>query len=306
MRRCTLAEVARFQRRPPAPGRSLAARSIACIPTRARSRRAIALSRCRATVSTATPSCRRCGSTARSRRWFRIRILPDVPGGPRPRRSARTRWRRCNVSPRTYRQLLSVRTIGVTGSSGKTSTKELIAVRPAHALQDQGDRGQSQQSHRRAADADPARRGRRVRRGRDGHESSGRNRAAGAMAAPEIGVISSIGPGAYRIFCRPGRHRRGKSGAHRRACRPRALAVLNSDDEWSRRVADRTRARVVWIGIAAESTWRAEDLRSRRDRPDVSTRATAAESATVQLPCRQPRHGRPTRCSPPRSGANAG
>ena len=33
-----------------------------------------------------------------------------------------------------YRQLLSAKTIGVTGSSGKTSTKELIAVRAAHAL----------------------------------------------------------------------------------------------------------------------------------------------------------------------------
>ena len=40
----------------------------------------------------------------------------------------RTRSRRCSVSRATYRSLLPVRTIGVTGSSGKTSTKELIAA----------------------------------------------------------------------------------------------------------------------------------------------------------------------------------
>ena len=39
----------------------------------------------------------------------------------------RTRSRRCSALPPITGRLLSVRTIGVTGSSGKTSTKELIA-----------------------------------------------------------------------------------------------------------------------------------------------------------------------------------
>ena len=61
------------------------------------------------------------------------------------------------------------------------------------------------------------------------------------------------------------------------------LAVLNSDDEWSRRIADRTRARVVWTGSRNESTWRAEDVRVAADSLTFLLRHNGS-SISVKLP----------------------
>jgi len=79
------------------------------------------------------------------------------------------------------------------------------------------------------------------------------------MTAPEIGVISSIGPAHIEFFADQAAIAAEKAELIA-ALPPEGLAVLNAGDEWSRRIAGRTRARVVWIGDGADSTWRAEDL----------------------------------------------
>ena len=49
-----------------------------------------------------------------------------------------------------YRMLFSPKMIGVTGSVGKTTTKEVLLRRPLRLWQNPQDRGQPEQRHRRA------------------------------------------------------------------------------------------------------------------------------------------------------------
>jgi UDP-N-acetylmuramoyl-tripeptide--D-alanyl-D-alanine ligase len=80
------------------------------------------------------------------------------------------------------------------------------------------------------------------------------------MTAPEIGVISSIGPAHIEFFADQAAIAAEKAELIA-ALPPEGLAVLNGDDTWSRRVAARTHARVVWTGDSADSEWRGEEVR---------------------------------------------
>jgi UDP-N-acetylmuramoyl-tripeptide--D-alanyl-D-alanine ligase len=64
---------------------------------------------------------------------------------------------------------------------------------------------------------------------------------------------------------------------------PGGVAVLNGDDEWSRRIAPQSGIRVVWTGAGANSAWRAENLRI-TDGGLVFNLSHGAESVPVRLP----------------------
>jgi UDP-N-acetylmuramoyl-tripeptide--D-alanyl-D-alanine ligase len=168
-----------------------------------------------------------------------------------------------------YRQLLSVRTIGVTGSSGKTSTKELIASVLRTRFKTKATEGNLNNHIGVPLTL--------IRLDEDdeygvvemGMNHPGEIAPLARMTAPEIGVISSIGPAHIEFFADQAAIAAEKAELIA-ALPPEGLAVLNGDDEWSRRIANRTHARVVWVGDGADSTWRAEDLRSRRRRSFVS------------------------------------
>jgi UDP-N-acetylmuramoyl-tripeptide--D-alanyl-D-alanine ligase len=157
----------------------------------------------------------------------------------------------------TYRRLLSCRTIGVTGSSGKTSTKELIAAVLRTRFKTKATEGNlnnhigvpltllSLEEEDEFGVIEM------------GMNHPGEIAPLAEMTAPEIGVISSIGPAHIEFF------RNQAAIAEEKAALIAALpahgvAVLNRDDEWSRRIADRTRARVVWVGEGTD--WRAEKI----------------------------------------------
>jgi UDP-N-acetylmuramoyl-tripeptide--D-alanyl-D-alanine ligase len=79
------------------------------------------------------------------------------------------------------------------------------------------------------------------------------------MAAPEIGVISSIGPAHIEFF--EDQAAIASEKAELIAALPaNGVAVLNSGDAWSHRIAHRSAARVVWVGDSPDSSWRAENL----------------------------------------------
>ena len=102
------------------------------------------------------------------------------------------------------------------------------------------------------------------------------------MTAPEIGVISSIGPAHIEFFADQAAIAQEKSELIA-ALPSEGLAVLNSDDEWSRRIANRTRARVVWVGSGPDSTWRAENLQVATDGLSFLLRHNGS-AAMVRLP----------------------
>ena len=111
----------------------------------------------------------------------------------------RTRSRRCSISL-TYRSLLSVRTIGVTGSSGKTSTKELIAAVLRTRYKTKATEGNLNNHIGVPLTL--------IRLDEDdeygviemGMNHPGEIAPLAAMTAPTIGVISSIGPAHIEFF----------------------------------------------------------------------------------------------------------
>ena len=102
------------------------------------------------------------------------------------------------------------------------------------------------------------------------------------MAAPEIGVISSIGPAHIEFFADQAGIAFEKAELIA-ALPPEGLAVLNGEDEWSRRIVDRTRARVAWIGKCTDSTWWAEDVQVGVDALSFKLRHNGS-AAMVKLP----------------------
>jgi UDP-N-acetylmuramoyl-tripeptide--D-alanyl-D-alanine ligase len=182
----------------------------------------------------------------------------------------------------SYRRLLSARIIGVTGSSGKTSTKELIASVLRVRFKTKATEG-NLNNHigvpLTLMRLDPDDQYGVVEMGMN---HPGEIAPLADMAAPQIGVISSIGP-AHIEFFEDQAAIAAEKAELLAALPPDGLAVLNSDDEWSRRVADRSRARVVWVGSGPESTWRAEDLRIEPDHLSFVLRHNGS-SARVRLP----------------------
>ena len=182
----------------------------------------------------------------------------------------------------TYRRLLPVRTIGVTGSSGKTSTKELIAAVLRTRFKTKATKG-NLNNHIGVPltllklDEDDE-----FGVVEMGMNHPGEIAGLAQMAAPEIGVISSIGPAHIEFFRDQAAIAQEK--AELIAALPATgVAILNSDDLWSREIAARTKARVVWVGSRDESTWRAEDIRVTPEGIDFRLHH-GSQSVAVRLP----------------------
>jgi UDP-N-acetylmuramoyl-tripeptide--D-alanyl-D-alanine ligase len=182
----------------------------------------------------------------------------------------------------TYRSLLSVRTIGVTGSSGKTSTKELIAAVLRTRFKTKATEGNLNNHIGVPLTL--------IRLDEDdeygviemGMNHPGEIAPLAAMAAPSIGVISSIGPAHIEFFS--GQAAIAEEKAALLAALPAdGVAILNGDDEWSRRIASTSTARVVWTGQGVDSTWRAEDLQVTSEGLTFLMRHDT-ESVPVRLP----------------------
>jgi UDP-N-acetylmuramoyl-tripeptide--D-alanyl-D-alanine ligase len=175
-----------------------------------------------------------------------------------------------------------VKTIGVTGSSGKTSTKELIAAVLRTRFKTKATEGNLNNHIGVPLTL--------IRLDEDdqmgviemGMNHPGELAPLVKMTAPEIGVISSIGPAHIEFFANQAAIAAEKAELIA-ALPPEGLAVLNSDDEWSRRIADRTHARVVWVGKSTDSTWWAEDVQVGTDRLTFRLRHNGS-SAMVRLP----------------------
>jgi UDP-N-acetylmuramoyl-tripeptide--D-alanyl-D-alanine ligase len=181
-----------------------------------------------------------------------------------------------------HRKRLPVRTIGVTGSSGKTSTKELIASVLRTRFKTKATEGNLNNHIGVPLTL--------IRLDEDdefgviemGMNHPGEIAPLAKITAPEIGVISSIGPAHIEFFA--GQAAIAEEKAALIAALPASgVAILNGDDEWSRKIAHRTAARVVWIGDQPDAAWRAEDLQVIGDGLSFRLRH-GADSVTVRLP----------------------
>jgi len=159
----------------------------------------------------------------------------------------------------TYRRLLPVRTIGVTGSSGKTSTKELIAAVLRTRFKTKATEG-NLNNHigvpLTLIGLDESDEYGVIEMGMN---HPGEIAPLVKMAMPEIGVISSIGSAHIEFFHNQAAIADEKSELIS-ALPAHGHAILNSDDEWSRYISHRSNAPVIWVGEGEHSTWRAEEL----------------------------------------------
>jgi UDP-N-acetylmuramoyl-tripeptide--D-alanyl-D-alanine ligase len=179
-----------------------------------------------------------------------------------------------------YRQLLSIRTVGVTGSSGKTSTKEMIAAVLRTRFKTKATRGNLNNHIGVPLTLIDFDEGDEYGVVEMGMNHPGEIAPLARMAAPEIGVISSIGPAHIEFFADQAAIAAEK--AELIAALPsEGVAVLNGDDEWSRRVAGRTHARVVWTG--GDSEWRGEEVRIEADSLSFCL-SHGGGAVTVRLP----------------------
>jgi UDP-N-acetylmuramoyl-tripeptide--D-alanyl-D-alanine ligase len=181
-----------------------------------------------------------------------------------------------------YRKLLPIRTIGVTGSSGKTSTKELIASVLRTRFKTKATEGNLNNHIGVPLTLIGFEEDDEFGVVEMGMNHPGELAPLVEMAAPEIGVISSIGPAHIEFFADQAGIAAEKAELIA-GLPPEGLAVLNGDDEWSLRIADRTRARVVWVGSRCQSTWRAEELQISVDAITFKLRHNGS-SAMVRLP----------------------
>nr|MDT0662053.1 UDP-N-acetylmuramoyl-tripeptide--D-alanyl-D-alanine ligase [Micromonospora sp. DSM 115978] len=172
--------------------------------------------------------------------------------------------------------------IGVTGSSGKTSTKDLIAQLAAGlgpTVAPPGSFNNELGHPYTALQADPDTRFLVLEKGARGR---GHVRYLCEAAPPRVGVVVNVGVAHIGEFGSVEAIAEAK-GELVEALPPATaggVAVLNADDPRVRAMAERTVARVVLVGEAADAEVRAEDVTlDERGRPSYTLVVTGASAA---------------------------
>ncbi|CAB4242940.1 UDP-N-acetylmuramoyl-tripeptide--D-alanyl-D-alanine ligase [Methylacidimicrobium sp. AP8] len=163
---------------------------------------------------------------------------------------------------RHYRRTLPAKIVAVTGSSGKTTTKELIlAVLRSRfpVLGNAGNRNNQIGLPLAILDFSAG-----IAFGvlEMGTNHPGEIARLAAVASPDIGVLTNIGLAHVGYFGSQKAIAEEKA-ALLAALPPDGWAVLPDEDEWIRRVADRCRGRIAWVGSGSEALWRARRIEMR-------------------------------------------
>jgi UDP-N-acetylmuramoyl-tripeptide--D-alanyl-D-alanine ligase len=158
-----------------------------------------------------------------------------------------------------YRNSFAVRTVAITGSTGKTTTKDLTAAvlgTRYSTLKNEGNLNTeiglpltlfNLEGHHDVAVVELAMRG------------LGQIARLAQAARPEVGVITNIGHAHIEILGSQENIARAK-GELLEALPPDGLAVLNGDDTWVRSQAAKSRARAVYFGLGEGTDFRAEGV----------------------------------------------
>ncbi|WP_243793230.1 UDP-N-acetylmuramoyl-tripeptide--D-alanyl-D-alanine ligase [Saccharopolyspora gloriosae] len=182
--------------------------------------------------------------------------------------------------------------VGVTGSSGKTSTKDLIAQVLAPAGDTVAPPGSfnNELGHPwTALRADEATRHLVLELSARG---VGHIAALCEVAPPRIGAVLNVGSAHLGEFGSQEAvaQAKGELVEALPAAADGGVAVLNADDPLVAAMADRTRARVVRVGQSPAADVRAEDIELDEQARATFTLATAAGSAQVRLPLHGEHH----------------
>jgi UDP-N-acetylmuramoyl-tripeptide--D-alanyl-D-alanine ligase len=160
---------------------------------------------------------------------------------------------------KAYRASLKTRIVGVTGSAGKTSTKELIAHVLAQKFRTQATTGNLNNHIGVPLTLLGLETGTECAVVEMGMNHPGEIAPLADMAGPEGGVISGIGTAHIEYFENIGGIADEK-GALLEALPATGFAVLNADDAWTPYLAKKTSARVILAGRAEHASWRGTGL----------------------------------------------
>jgi UDP-N-acetylmuramoyl-tripeptide--D-alanyl-D-alanine ligase len=158
-----------------------------------------------------------------------------------------------------YRSVLDLRVIGVTGSSGKTTTKEMVASVLRQKFTTKATQG-NLNNHigvpLTLLDLEPGDECAVVEMGMN---HAGEIAPLAQMARPEIGVITNIGTAHIENLGNQEAIAREKA-ALIQALPENGVAILNADDAMLPLLRSLTSVRVVMAGFAAEAHWRASNV----------------------------------------------
>ena len=159
-----------------------------------------------------------------------------------------------------YRRSMPAQVVCVTGSNGKTSTKDLIAVILRERFQVTKTEGNFNNHIGLPLTMLRMRAGDRVAVFEIGTNHHGEIAALAALAEPDVGVITNVGVAHIEYLgSREGIAR--EKGMLAEALSPSGTLILSADDEFSPSIGARTKADVLRCGLNEKADIRATDLR---------------------------------------------
>ncbi len=180
-----------------------------------------------------------------------------------------------------YRKSLSIKVLAITGSNGKTSTKDFVASvlgRKFRVTKTEGNFNNHVGLSRTILEATS---NDQVGVWEIGMNHPGEIAALAKIAAADFAIITNIGV-AHIEFMGTREAIAKEKGALAEAVGSQGIVILNADDPFSKSIAERTRARVVFAGTAA-GTIRAGEITQSANGSDF-TILEGAHRCRAQLP----------------------
>jgi UDP-N-acetylmuramoyl-tripeptide--D-alanyl-D-alanine ligase len=180
-----------------------------------------------------------------------------------------------------YRRSLALKVLAITGSNGKTSTKDFAAsvlARKFRVTKTEGNFNNHVGLPRTILEASS---GDEIAVWELGMNHPGEIAVLAKIAAPDAAIITNIGV-AHIEFMGSREAIAAEKGALAEAIEPQGTVILNADDPFTQRIAARTRARVVSAGTTAGAV-RAIEIRQSADGSEF-TIVEGAHRCRAQLP----------------------
>ena len=163
-----------------------------------------------------------------------------------------------------YRQAMLLRTVAVTGSNGKTSTKEMVATLLAVRFSTIKTEGNLNNHIGVPLSLLQIRRTHEVGVFEMGMNHPGELAPLAKMVAPTVSIITSVGPAHLEGMGDEEAVAREKASVIL-ALPPHGIAILNADNRWTPYLRRRAVSRIVTAGFAPDADVRAENVRRLAD-----------------------------------------
>lgn len=180
-----------------------------------------------------------------------------------------------------HRKKFSIPVAGITGSNGKTTTKEMLAgilKQKGPVLKNEGNLNNHIGVPLTLLKMAPGHRAAAVEMGMS---APGEIDLLARLVSPDIGVITNIGPAHLEFLGSMDKVAEAK-GELLENLKPGGTAVLNADDRYFETLKKKSNTRVLTFGIDARADVHASDIRQEKDHTDFTLLADGSR-ATVRL-----------------------